>query len=361
MTMHKNNLHILEVILFLTFSLPVGAQEDLVNDTDITWLGTFTIDLRLDPSPGATSAMSHLDALDWNSTTVEKINSSPDENEFPVYPDYLDNFWVQKMYDLLMDQDIVRYSEPGLNDTLLFEDCYNRISRVDSLEIIEEGTFENKIIIVGSTIEPTDLYGIRLNQRLYLQKSSNSLHYSVISFAPLQGNRNNQDSLTGFSPICWFPAMSIPEGKATQIAEKSCYIVTTITRESSPKMSDFKSPQGALPLGQYYEDYLRNRTGQVFSNDGFMKLEEEDLLGLEGLTDTILWTDPETYATKVELIQHKPLRDRVMGIRLIVRWYYQEADKRLYYEFIASGPVEHIETDGGFQFKKVIFYLKSIP
>ncbi|MBK6619369.1 MAG: hypothetical protein IPG32_00245 [Saprospirales bacterium] len=341
----------------LAVSLPVSAQSSLLSDPDIVWMGTFSGDYRLDPTmPSGLYAETGA----WNNLAVEKLAVPPLPSGFPDLIDGTDLFWKLKVDEALYSEELEFFEDSLLTRPLPEDAIYGKLSRLDTVISFDLESYEEKISIVRSDLSFESLAGVRILQQCYYRKSSRSIGYRAVSWAPLYSKSLNGSDSTVLVPICWLPAFPAENPDMLRNSEEVSYIAVTTTRNQSPTLDKITPVKGVVDLPGFFSDFIKEPWAPAYSADDFSGLEPSDLWEFGARMDTMVTFDIEPFGERMTISQSLPIEERIDAIRFTVRWFYDDRKRRLYYEFVGLAPTERFfDEKGEFMFSKAMFYLKG--
>ncbi|MCB9282954.1 MAG: hypothetical protein H6563_02685 [Lewinellaceae bacterium] len=75
--------------------------------------------------------------------------------------------------------------------------------------------------------------------------------------------------------------------------------------------------------------------------------------------DTVITFNVETYEERIQIIRRPELPKSLVSVRFVVRWFYDDRLRRLYYEPVGLAPMAKVNDDeGNFLYSKPTFYWK---
>lgn len=341
----------------LAVSLPISAQSNLLSDPDITWIGTFTSDYRLDPTlPSGIFAETGA----WNNLAVEKLVVPPLPSGFPDLIDGTDLFWKLKVDEALHSGELEFFEDPLLTRPMPEGAIYEKLSRLDTVISFDVESYEEKISIVRNEVSFESFAGVRILQQCYYRKSTRSIGYCAVSWAPLYDNSWDGSDSTILTPVCWLPAFPAEDPGMLRQLEDVSYVIVTTTRSQSPALDKISPVKGVMDLPGFFSDFIKEPWAPAYSAADFSELEPSDLWEFGARRDTMVAFDLETFEERITISQSLPIEERIDAIRFTVRWFYDDRKRRLYYEFVGLAPTERFfDEQGEVMFSKAMFYLKG--
>jgi hypothetical protein len=342
-------------LLPLLLSLPTTAQPNLLNDPDISWIGAFTTDYRFD----ATIPMKpHHYSYDWNTVGVEKLLMLPRPSGFPVTTDATELFWKIRLMELLDVRELEAFDDPQLETVLSEEDRLDRMSSLDTFYQTNEATQQTRMYLVRNEKNMEDFHGVRVYQWAYLRKSDRSIGYRAVSWAPLYGQVKEGTDRVAYEPVAWLPAFPAEDPDALRRSDDVSYVFVTTSRDQSPKLEEMKSLKGTMDWQSLISDFIRDPWATAYDTEGdFQELSARDIQEFSAGIDTIVTFDPLTYAENMQIVRHPDLSVEVGSIRFVVRWFYDERLRRLYYEPVGLSPMARVyDEEGNLRYYRPAFY-----
>jgi hypothetical protein len=342
-------------LLSLLLALPTFAQPSLLTDPDVEWIGAFTTDYRFD----ATIPMKpHLFSYNWNNVGVEKLLMPPRPSGFPLTTDATELFWKIRLMELLNTPELEAFNDPLLEVVLLENDRFDRMSSLDTIYQTNEATQQTWTYLVRNERNMEDFHGVRVYQWVYLRKSDRSIGYRAVSWAPLYGQANEGTDRVAYEPVAWFPVFPAEDPDALRRSDDVSYVFVTTSRDQSPKLEEMNPLKGTMNWQSLIFDFVRDPWAKAYSAEGdFQELSAEDLQYFSAGIDTIITFDPVTYAENIQIVHRPDLSEGVGYIRFVVRWFFDERLRRLYYEPVGLCPMTRVnDEEGNLRYYRPAFY-----
>lgn len=359
-TMHRIFLPLLTALALAATS---AAQSDLLSDPDVEWIGSFTTDCRFDP---VLPLVGYLETQGWNYLAIEKLTVQPLASGFPARGanpgqyDEMGLFWARKLNEMLRSGEVECYDDPLLKNALPENELNARLSSLDTIITIDVETYKERISVILNEVDFEDYAGVRIFQQVYLRKSTRSIGCRAVSWAPLLFDEpDGLDSTLLCKPVCWLPTFPAENPALLRLSEDVSYVVVTTTRDQSPALEDITPVKGTVNFRRFFSDFIREPWAPAWSADDFSELTPSDLQKMDGGMDTIIVFNPETFEETITVTRQAPIGERIEAIRFAVRWFYDDRQRRLFYEFVGLAPTEGFYEAGKLIYSKPLFYLKG--
>lgn len=348
----------LPLLAVLAIAATSAAQSNLFTNPDIAWIGAFTTDYRFDP---ALPSGVFQETRNWNTLAVEKLLVPPLPSGFPGLIDGMELFWKLKVSKMLTSPEIAAFEDPLLTKPMPENAINEKFSWVDTIYSFDSEKYEEQIQLVRNYLSIEDLAGIRIFQQVYFRKSTRSIGYQSVSWAPFYWKPSNGSDSTVSRPICWLPAFPAENPELLRHSEDVSYVFVTTTGNQSPTLEEITLVKGAVDFRELFSDFIRKPWAPAYAAADFEELSVSDLLrNFDTGMDTIIVFDPVTFEETVAVTQHESIGERVHSIRFTVRWFYDDRKRQLYYAFVGLAPSERIlDEEGNFLFSKALFYIKG--
>jgi hypothetical protein len=348
---------LLHLAAFL-FSFHLPAQSDLQSDPDIQWIGAFTSDYRFDPTmPDPPFEWS----WEWNAVTAEKLLMPPLPSGFPTTSDGTELYLKIQFMNALRSRDCKCFDDPQLQTPLEGSEVYGRLSTLDTFFYTDDATKSARFSISTMEVGLENLHGVRLYQQAYLRKSTRMIGYHVVSWAPMLGDGSKGRENVVYKPVCWLPAYRAENPASMAASDKIPYVFVTNTRSNSPALKEFQPLKGEADWKGWLSDFIREPWATAYAHDdSFQELLAEDLLQFSARIDTVIVFDPETFEQAIE-VRYKPdAPESLQAARFIVRWFWDDRLRKLYFQPVAWAPVGGVyDENGGLVYLKALFWVKT--
>lgn len=339
------------------FSLHLPAQSDLLSDPDIEWIGAFTSDYRFDPTmPDPPFEWS----WDWNAVTVEKLLMPPLPSGFPSSSDGTELYLKIQLWDAIRSWELTYFEDPQLQTPMEHGEVYGRITTVDTSFYTDDATKSTRFSISTMEVGLENLHGVRLYQQVYLRKSTRMIGYHVVSWAPLLGDGSKGRENVVYKPVCWLPAYRAENPASMAASDEIPYVFVTNTRSNSPALKEFQPLKGEADWKGWVSDFIREPWAAAYSHDdSFQEFTAEEMLLFSAGKDTVIMYDPETFEETIEVRYHPEASESLLAARFIVRWFWDDRLRKLYFQPVAWAPVGGVyDEKGALRYSKALFWVK---
>ncbi len=351
---------------FLLFFIAASAQSDLLNAPNISWVAEVYSDYRFNPI--CLGSEQSKDTYVWNKASVEKMLALPNPAGFSDCIECSsDIFWQLMIYNWLTDYELPAFVEADLKT--LADDAFRntKLKTIDTIAtyvVSSQNTDQLSYQLVTSDINYSDIVGARVKQVLYFDTEKQSLGYRALSFAPLWANKDDASGKWNYTPLMWFPLAPAYVTDALWVSDAVSYIVETKSDDQSPEIvgDDMHTVKGAFDFSTYIEQLSTQANSELYDNEGdYNLLSDWEKAGLGSSVDSILTIDPETYESTLKVVVNKPVWENLKRLRLVVRWFFDNRKKQLYYQLNGFAPTVRIyDETGAFRYSYTPFYFKGI-
>lgn len=336
----------IQKILFLVFiliSIKTTAQQELMDNKNISYVGEFFFDSSLSPFPFKGQV--------YNSYSLEIGKIKPLRNDIEnLRLSGLEPFgsakiiqWVDQ-YSQGYNPEIKTYQDYNLSK----EEVVPNIRKIDTLD-------NNRI--VASNYFGEQIKGIRVYCLLYFDVNKNQLLIEPKSLSPLvvsKKNKTSKDSIN-YTPLFWLPIYELQGDEKSYWGSNSVtYICQTNNNIDKTEIDLLK---GTFDYETFFPSQLLDKN-VIIHNNYLEKInnfeERKELIAVASNTvDTIITFDPDTYEEKVTI--QKVGGYDYTGLRIVVRWFFDEKQNRVYAKLIACAPELKYENDS---FSRAQYYYR---
>ena len=161
-------------------------------------------------------------------------------------------------------------------------------------------------------------------------------------------------------PALSLPAFPAEDPGALAESEDVPYVFVTTTRDHSPALEALTPLKGMMDWQKLISDFIAEPWMSAYSTEGdFMELTKEEIQHYRPGAYTVITFDIESYEERIRIIRRPEVSESVDSIRFVVRWFYDDRLRRLYYEPVGLAPMAGVnDEEGNFLYSRPAFYWK---
>lgn len=343
------------LLLLITLNLvaqPSGRpaiQTQLLADPNVTWVGEFYSNYRLDPTQEKAN-------YDWNELHIFKWASKANHHGFGNFFNGTDLRWKRMIMNWIENNKVQAYEDALLTRPVAKDEVSHRFFSIQNQ--LDTFTDADRMPFM---FQVENIIGVRVRWLLYFSKKDKGLHASAVSCGPLvhinsEGNKN-----IIHEPVLWFGIEKAPGFEEMYNSENISYIVQVKSRNSTPRLEEIRPLKGTFDFKTYIEACLEEKEKPLYSVDGdFELLDTAYLNSLKGGVDTLVTYDPVTHLETTEIVKVPPALDLLRSVRIVSNWFFDENKGEIYCQTIGFAPVYAVKNGAGKDlYWKAMFYMRE--
>jgi hypothetical protein len=343
----------LPLLCFCLFcpSFLFAQYDDLLKNSDISWVAEYTADFSLDPS---------LDEFNFfsfsNDLNVMQFGDAPGASGLFESNQNYSRYLSRKIVDDIREGAYAFFEDELLEIPISPEKMQQRLTRVDTVATFDPETYEEKLDVRHRDFDWDLLTGFRVRQVFYYNKTTKIFGSRVLAIAPLALPKDWAEIMTNESaPLIWLK-IELPKNTEKITPKDVSYAFETKMRSNAPGLQDFVLKKGRIDFLSLIVNEVANPSHPIFDSD-FKPIEPSKLQNYVLTTDTVVTYNAETFEEHIEIVERNAIRD-VAAIGFVQHWFYDERKNLLFNRVVAIAP-ERMRNDGesNIRFSKTLFYI----
>lgn len=336
------------------------AQQDLLDDKNVSWIAEWTTDYNLLDIPEDDAAFMGRSPL--ATYIVEKMYQAPNAIGFAKGYDAVSPFWKLLLIDWLQYYDLGNaYQDADLSEKVTPDFYQQKLVSLDTVVTFDPLTYFEQLTVVRNEVAPASLVGLRLRHCLYLDQDE-VLKYRLLAWTPLLMEEDDLGQPQGVVPTFWFPATEATDPDKLRSSPDVALVVEAKQRNQQLALKKRDDLRGVFDPLSFFSQVFNDTSIPLYSTDGsyYPIAKQERTFLIEGSVDTVTTFSPDTYQEVVQVIKNRPYVESIEEIRLVLRWFWDARSRKLYYEFVGYAPVQSVrDSEGMFKYYRPLVYIKS--
>ncbi len=339
-------------LVILCLSLPylaISQYQDLLKNSDITWIAEFEMDLSFN--------------LEQSGENTNKVTPKKSLQTKGVAGDSRDLI-AEFMYDHITNGEVLAYETSSLLMPFGFDQILDKVSSYDTITNVDPATSEEKEQIVKNEFDHSSLKTCRTKQALYFNGKTNSLGTYLIAIAPLMEISRPDESPMQKEPLGWIKMDDLPNNVYSENLSAVTWAATIETNATPLDFSKLKVVKGGLDFRKFLYDNAINGSHQVedgrsgYGSSHFITKQEIEKVYTNRI-DSVITFDPATYTDNVEIVMSNFKPTQINNCYLVQDWFYIPEKKLLTNRLKAITPIiPVIDYKGQIRYYQPLYYIR---
>lgn len=338
---------LISFVCLVSTSLLKAQYDDLLRNSDITWVAENTADFEMNPENE-----NELYPPRFNYLDVIKFQNSGIENGLYGRKIFAQKYLSQQILKNANNEGFLCYKDSLLSSLMTREEFFSTMTKIDTGYSMCEGG--NEPMIIKNDVSFEQIWGFRIRQVFWYNQKNKTFESRLLAYAPVIDTKDNEGNFAGIRTLFWLKADPNPPKWFKN--KRFNYVFQTKMKDNAPGFEDFKVIKGRFDFKKFFEAEIGSPSHQFLSWDNYspanMQAFRVECFG----TDTIVAFHPETYEERIS-IEHRNCINQIEKVRFVQNWYYDERRNRLYARLVGVAPLAAIrDSEGNFRYYRPLFY-----